>query len=112
MNTTTAPFIERLVQAWAGQDEELKAVWHLDQIEGRNDDAQHLLIQVTGSAIPSPDKVYVFGFAPGPDFPYVLAIAEVTPEEWERITDGDLALPEGWDLASRDCVWPRASNGR
>jgi hypothetical protein len=42
--------------------------------------------------------VEVFGFAPSADVPYPLRIAEITPEEWERVQNGAIALPENWSL--------------
>jgi hypothetical protein len=42
--------------------------------------------------------VEVFGFAPSADVPYPLRIAEITPEEWERVQNGEIALPENWTL--------------
>jgi len=42
--------------------------------------------------------VEVFGFAPSADIPYPLRIAEITPEEWERVQNGEISLPESWSL--------------
>jgi len=42
--------------------------------------------------------VEVFGFAPSVDIPYPLRIAEITPEEWERVQNGEISLPESWSL--------------
>ena len=42
--------------------------------------------------------VEVFGFAPSVDIPYPLRIAEITPEEWERVQNDEISLPESWSL--------------
>lgn len=42
--------------------------------------------------------VEVFGFAPSADVPYPLRIAEITPDEWERVQNGEISLPDDWSL--------------
>ncbi len=42
--------------------------------------------------------VEAFGFAPSVDVPYPLRIAEITPQEWERVQKGVIPLPENWSL--------------
>jgi hypothetical protein len=42
--------------------------------------------------------VEAFGLAPSADVPYPLRIAEITPEEWERVQNGEISLPESWSL--------------
>jgi hypothetical protein len=42
--------------------------------------------------------VQSFYFPPSDDVPYPLILAEVTPEEWEKILLNEIELPEGWSL--------------
>ncbi|MFQ5632640.1 MAG: hypothetical protein ACE5I1_28055 [bacterium] len=42
--------------------------------------------------------VEAFGFAPSVDVPFPLRIAEITPEEWQRVQNGKIPLPESWSL--------------
>lgn len=49
----------------------------------------------TGSVVP-------FGFAKSNDLPFPTVIAEVTPQELERIDKGEIPLPEGWSLQHAD----------
>ncbi len=44
-------------------------------------------------------SVEAFAFAPSTSVPFPVVIAEVTPEEYERIERKEIALPEGWSLS-------------
>lgn len=50
--------------------------------------------------------VEVFGFAPSVDVPYPLRIAEITPEEWKRVQNGNISLPESWSLEEAEVFVP------
>ncbi len=39
-----------------------------------------------------------FGVDMGTDNAHKLFVLDVTPEQWERITAGELRLPPGWSL--------------
>lgn len=43
-------------------------------------------------------RVDAFGFGPSGDVPYSTVTAVVTGSEMDRIMEGEIALPEGWDL--------------
>jgi len=58
---------------------------------------QICLIEVNRTALPA-DRVEAFRFAPSKDVPFPLFITDVRPTEWERIQNGEMALPEGWTL--------------
>ena len=58
------------------------------------------LLHVDASSLPSSD-VQVFSFAPTPEIPYRLRLAQITPAEWLAILARQLALPEGWSLGDR-----------
>jgi hypothetical protein len=78
---------------------------HFDIEEGveriiwvKNGNAQDVrLIEINRDVIPAGD-FYPFYFAPSPDFPLPIHIADVTPEEWEQIQRGEIILPPEWAL--------------
>jgi len=47
---------------------------------------------------PATGMVQSFFFRPSDEVPYPLIIAEVTPEEWQKILRREINLPEGWSL--------------
>lgn len=64
------------------------------------------LLEVTKDTIPS-GSVIPIGFGTSPDFPFRSAVAQVTPQEWDQILVGTIALPDGWNLDQRLRVWPQ-----
>lgn len=42
--------------------------------------------------------VQSFYFPPSDEVPYPLVLAEVTPEEWQKVLRHEIELPEGWSL--------------
>lgn len=58
------------------------------------------LLHVDECTIPSPDEVQSFRFASTTDVPYAVRLAQVTPDEWDRIRSKHLNLPRGWILDS------------
>jgi hypothetical protein len=55
------------------------------------------LLTVTSSTV-STLNVESYVFPPTKSVPFPTAIAEVTPEEFERIRHHELKLPDGWSL--------------
>lgn len=55
------------------------------------------LLEINSETFPS-GAVMSFYFPPDDDFPYAMKIAEVTPEEWQKILRKEIRLPEGWTL--------------
>lgn len=53
------------------------------------------LIEVNEDALPT-GQVEPFVFTPGEGLPVPVYIADVTPDEWEAICEGNIFLPEGW----------------
>ena len=39
-------------------------------------------------------------------FPFRSSVALASPEEWAAVEAGQLSLPPGWDLATKEPVWP------
>jgi hypothetical protein len=55
------------------------------------------LIEITPEAIPS-GMVHPFPFHPTPEVPYRTLVADVTPDEWNKIQRQEIPLPQGWSL--------------
>jgi hypothetical protein len=44
----------------------------------------------------------VFSFAPSIDNPYRTVVAEIMPEEFQRLKLNEIRLPAGWSLANAE----------
>ncbi len=55
------------------------------------------LLEISDSTLPT-GEVMAFGFRADGDIYYPSIIAEVTPDELERIRQGKIPLPSGWDI--------------
>ena len=53
------------------------------------------LIEVNRDTLPT-GEVQTFRFAPSQEVPLPIRVADVTPEEWERIEKGQILLPDEW----------------
>ena len=58
------------------------------------------LLEVNANTIPSGIMPIQFGPNLSSGFKYPTVIVEVTPEEYEQITVGDLPLPTGWEIGA------------
>jgi hypothetical protein len=54
------------------------------------------------AATPASGSVDAFSFAPSADTPYRTVVAEITPEEFERLKRNEIKLPAGWSLAKAE----------
>ncbi|HMA94269.1 MAG TPA: hypothetical protein VKP30_16370 [Polyangiaceae bacterium] len=67
------------------------------------------LLEVNAATVAT-GSVETFAFSPSESVPYSTVIAEVTPEEFERIQRAELKLPSGWSLSKGQLfVRPRAA---
>jgi hypothetical protein len=73
----------------------------LEQIIWINSDmtGEIRLLEVNSETFPT-GAVMSFYFPPDDEFPYVTKIAEITPEEWQKILRSEIPLPNGWTLAN------------
>jgi hypothetical protein len=55
------------------------------------------LLEVNAATVAT-GSVEAFAFAPSASVPFPTVIAEVTPEEYERIQRNEIKLPKGWSL--------------
>jgi hypothetical protein len=90
--------IKELVNGWYACDDQLNMVYLFEVPETTDEFPTVLLMQVTSATPQSDGEVVTFGFAPSHNFLYPLTLAQVTPDEWDKISKGILSLPPGWEL--------------
>ena len=89
----TESVVRQLVQSHFETETSIdEIIWFLD---GENQEIH--LIEINRETFPS-GSVEVLYFSSTPDVPFPLRIADVTPQEWQRIQAGDISLPAGWSL--------------
>jgi hypothetical protein len=64
------------------------------------------LVEVSDDFALSTAPICAITFGASPEFPFRSSVALVTREQWQQIVDGELTLPEGWDLGHRERIWP------
>jgi len=71
----------------------------LEQVIWINTDkpAEIRLLEINSDTIAT-GMVQSFYFAPSREIPYAMKMAEITPEEWQKILQNEIPLPEGWTL--------------
>jgi hypothetical protein len=81
------------------------AKWHFSVEPGlqavfvlRTADGEPITLLEVNSATVATGSIEPFAFAPTKDTPYPTVVAEVTPEEMERVHRNEIRLPEGWTL--------------
>jgi hypothetical protein len=96
-NMSTNQHIEKLAAELAQEHFELED--ELEQIIWlKKGSAREIRLLEVNRDTAATGIVEVFGFAPSPDVPYPLRIAEITPDEWERVQNGEIPLPDSWSL--------------
>jgi len=78
---------------------------HFDLEEGierviwvKNDGAREIhLIEVNRNTFPE-GKVLTFYLGATEEYPLPVRLADITPEEWDKIQSGLIPLPKGWSL--------------
>ncbi len=85
--------VEALVQEHFELDESLeKVVW----IKSGKTPAIRLL--EINPETPPTGEVLSFYFPPSDEIPCALYLAEIKPEEWLKVLQNEIPLPEGWSL--------------
>jgi hypothetical protein len=84
------------------------------RIEGDNEASatEPIKLLEVNAATVTTDSVMPFEFAPTQGVPYPTVIAEVTPEEFQLITNESKALPKGWSLRRARKFTRHDVNGR
>jgi hypothetical protein len=50
-------------------------------------------------SVPDPDVIAPTDYTPDiAGLPFIVFVADITPDQWERVEWGTLALPAGWEL--------------
>lgn len=87
------------------------AAWHfrvepdLKQVirivaENEDEPGEPIKLLEINAATVATGSVEPFAFAPSESVPFPTVIAEVTPDEYERIGRSEIKLPDGWSLAT------------
>ncbi len=85
--------VKKFVNEHFALDENLeRVIW----IKSGNTPAIRLL--EINSETPPTAEVLSFYFPPSDELPSALFLAEIKPEEWQKILQSQIALPEGWSL--------------
>jgi hypothetical protein len=97
------------------------AEWHFSvepdlmqviRIVSDNEDAPNEPIKLleVNAATMATGSIEPFAFSASESVPFPTVIAEITPEEYERIQRAELTLPNGWSLANKQLfVRPKAA---
>lgn len=67
-------------------------------VENEDEPGEPIKLLEVNAATVATGSVEPFAFAPTASVPFATSIAEVTPEEFERIRRNELPLPQGWSL--------------
>jgi len=88
----------RELAAWHfGVEPDLKQVIRIVG-DNENSPSEPIKLLEINAATVATGSVEPFAFAPTASVPFPTLIAEVTPEEFDRIQSDELRLPEGWSL--------------
>src|SRR5574341_120761 len=55
------------------------------------------LLEITPETFPA-GEVLSYYFPSDDEFPYATIMAQITPEEWQKVLRNEISLPEGWTL--------------
>jgi len=69
-----------------------KVIWF------KPDETQEINLLEINTLTPATGDVLSFYFPPSDEVPYDLYLAEVTPEEWQKVLQNEIPLPAGWNL--------------
>lgn len=78
---------------------DLRAVFVL---RSREDEPIRLL-EVNAATVAT-GSVEAFAFAPTKQTPYATVVAEITPDQMDRVERNELALPTGWSLEDAEHI--------
>jgi hypothetical protein len=85
--------VEKIAREHFELDESLeKIIWF------KPDDMQEINLLEINPITPATGDVMSFYFPPSTDVPYDLYLAEVTPQEWQRVLQSEIPMSEGWSL--------------
>jgi hypothetical protein len=85
---------EDLARAHRAEDPETQEVY---LAPGSESSAEVRLVEISGS-LGGSGEVLPFRFAPRDDLdiPYASVVVLLSPDDWQRVQNGELQLPDGW----------------
>lgn len=89
---------ELIARHFRGEPALRRIYWIVTEADA-SDDEPIKLIEVNQNA-PSDGQLEFFNFPPSEHFPYRSLVAEISPAHMERVKDGTILLPDGWDIHS------------
>jgi hypothetical protein len=92
-NHNITSMAENLIQEHFELDPSLeKVIW-----VNSDKPAEIRLLEITPETFPA-GEVLSYYFPPDDEFPYATIMAQITPEEWQKVLRNEIILPEGWTL--------------
>ena len=88
---------QRLIEWHFRVEPYLSEVYRILMDDEDSEDEPIRLLEVNSATVPT-GTVETFVFAPSKNIPFKVAIAEITPEEFQDLLDRPETLPNGWDL--------------
>ena len=76
----------------------LRGIYWIVTAADASDDEPIKLLEVNQAA-PDEGQIEFFNFPPSEHFPYRSLVAEISPSQHERVKDGSILLPDGWDIS-------------
>ncbi len=102
MTTRTKDEVVRELVQWHFQVEpDIQQIFRIVAENENAPDEPIKLLEVTAATIAT-GSVEPFAFGPSESRPFSTVIAEITPEELERIQRNEIRLPNGWSLANAE----------
>jgi hypothetical protein len=102
MPITKEQAARNLAEAHFGIEDGLERVFIMHA--GLEDPSEPIkLLEVNANTVPT-GSIEPIPFSPSKDIPFVTEIAEISPDEFSRLTRGELSLPPGWNLEDADDV--------
>jgi hypothetical protein len=92
-NHNLAAAAEDLIQEHFELEPSLEQVVWIDSDKA----AEIRLLEITPETFPA-GEVLSYYFPPDDELPYATILAQITPEEWQKILRKEISLPEGWTL--------------
>jgi len=81
---------------------------YLTSVWWEPNDNEVRLIEVNEGA-PSIDAIFPFNYEPDPEngIDYKVVVVLASGDEWDKVQTGEIALPDGWNKDTLQCVYER-----
>lgn len=94
---TKAEVAKDLIEYHVRTESGIVRAFRYERKDGDRTDEPVKLLEVSQSTVPA--GVLPIYFGPSTDTPFPVVIVELTEDEFQSIRQGDMNLPEGWDVA-------------